>query len=108
MEVAALNAARWLPGILRLTENLDVEGDLARDALDRQRAVDAQPIGARLCDARRLERDLRIPLDIEEVGGAQVRVAIRHARVDARGINDDVKGSVSEIAGGRQAYRYER
>src|SRR5688500_6639981 len=33
------------PGILRLTEDLDVEGDLARDALDRQRAVDAQPIG---------------------------------------------------------------
>src|SRR4026207_399681 len=55
------------PGILRLTEDLDVEHDVARDALDGQRAVDAQMIGGRRCDARGLEGDFRIALDVEEI-----------------------------------------
>src|SRR5690606_37281033 len=36
---------------------------------------------------RASERDLRVILDVEEVRGAQVRIPVRHAGVDAGGID---------------------
>src|SRR5690348_6724479 len=60
----------------------DVERHLTRHAVDRQVAGELELAAAAIEHARPLERDARILLRVEEVGRAEVRVALRVACVD--------------------------
>ena len=62
---------------------LRVERDLTGDAAHRQVADELQTPAVEVVDLGRVEADLRIALDVEEVGGAtQVLVSHRRVRVD--------------------------
>src|SRR5438309_2004483 len=69
---------------------LDLEADSARDAVDRQITVYEEVSGRFPFDPRALERDLRIALDVEEVGRTQVLVALLVPALDAGGIDVDL------------------
>src|ERR1044072_3848031 len=62
-------------GGLRAAE-LGLERDRLRDAVHREVAGDLVGVLVDGLEARRLERDLRVALDVEEVGGLQVAVAV--------------------------------
>ena len=78
------------PGILRLAEVRHRQRDLLRDAADRQVADHVVAFAALLDDPLALEGDVRELLDVEEVGRAQVRVAIRLVGVDARRLDREL------------------
>src|SRR5690606_15296457 len=79
--------ARAAPGILSLSLVRGIENDLARHAPDRQVADDAEDrsvIEGRTFDTSTAEGDDGELLDVEEVGRAQMCVALVGASVDAR------------------------
>ena len=93
-EVAARDLADGLeadavvaPRIDLRAADLGEELDLVRDVLDREVAGDLQRVLVDRLDRRRLERDLRVALDVEEVGAAQVLVAAGLVRVDRCGLD---------------------
>src|SRR5581483_5194354 len=77
------------PRILAGARLLDVEDDLVRLIANREIARDFV-VAARAFDLLALEDHLREFLRVEEVGRAQVAVALVLARVDARGVDLDL------------------
>src|SRR3954447_6412105 len=67
--------------------DLGLERDLARDAVNRQVADDLEAVLVERADRGRAERDLREALDVEEVAGAQVLVALGLVGVDRGGLD---------------------
>src|SRR5439155_23983143 len=66
-------------------QELALERDRAGDAADGQVALDGELAVALRLDAGAGEGEIRVALGVEEVGRAQVRVALGLARVDAGG-----------------------
>ena len=73
----------------------------ARDAVEREVALDLEVLVVDRFHGGRLEGDLGVVLGVEEVGGAQVAVALGLARVDA----GRVDGAVGVDAVGRHLER---
>src|SRR5215831_2699654 len=93
-------AAGVAPGILDDgRQRLHVQRHRAGDAADGQVAGHAQVAGGagRGVDPRRTERDRRVVGDVEEVGAAQVVVALRLARVDAARVDADVDARPRQV-----------
>src|SRR4051812_4874350 len=92
--------ARATVGVRAEAVDLEGEGDGAGDALDRQLAVErvVVAVGA---DRRAVERPGRVGLDLEEVGGADVAVALGVADVDRAGVDRGGHRRVAELRRGR-------
>src|SRR5689334_2510842 len=79
----------WMPmrssgmGARETALDRERQGDLLRDAVDRERP-DGLPLPARLLHPPALEPDLRVFLRVEPRGGAQLAVPRVASRVDAR------------------------
>jgi hypothetical protein len=78
------------PGILGEAEERHREGDLLRDPAYREGSGDLVDVLALCRDPGALEPDLRGLFDVEEVGRAQVLVAVGVAGVDARRLDDEL------------------
>src|SRR5207248_2939397 len=94
----ALAAPRVGPAAGQLGAKLD----RARDALDGQLALHEEVVPAGL-DARGPEGDLRMALDVEEVGGPEVLVAPLRSRVDAGRPNGALRLRLAVLADGQRA-----
>jgi hypothetical protein len=70
------------PGVDAFAQELDVEGDRARDAADREVALHPIALATQRLEPTALEDEARMVRDVEEVGALEVRVALRDARVD--------------------------
>src|SRR5690606_37267819 len=75
------------PGAAGHTGVFDVEHDFASHVPNGQVADDTTPVVAQPFNPLALEEEHRIFLDVEEISRAQVVVAIRLARIDARRVN---------------------
>src|SRR5439155_20783230 len=78
--------------ILTKAEKRDRERDASGDAVHRQVARDLELCSGLRLDPRALERDGRKLRHVEEVGAAQVLVAVRIARVDAFRLDRELDG----------------
>jgi hypothetical protein len=86
------------PRVHAAAGGLGVERDLARGVADRELADHAQPAAAEALDPRAAEPQHGEVLDVEEVGRAQVVVALGRAGVDARGVDRDLDPRPREVA----------
>ena len=91
-EAGALVAPRVLAG----AGELGVEDHLALHAVQLEVARHAVA-RAGLLDPLRAEGELGVLRDVEEVRGAQVRVAVRHLRVDGGGVDAHVDRGAGEV-----------
>src|SRR5262249_10207341 len=79
------------------TAVFDVEGDLARHVADGEAPDDAVARLVELLDALAPKTERGKPLHVEEVGGAEVRVPIRYAGVQARRVDRDVRDRAGDV-----------
>jgi hypothetical protein len=82
---------RVVAGIAAGALDRRLEIEFAAHVPDRQVAEDPKEGAVNVLDPLRLEPDLRVGLGVEEVGRAQVVVAVRLVRVDARDLDDAVR-----------------
>ena len=104
-EVAPVDRARHLdadavvaPRVVDGAVDCRVELDLTCDALDGEVAHHSQRVVPRLYP-RGLEGDPRMIFQVEELGGAQMLVALLGARVEARHLNGAARTHASRFAG---------
>src|SRR3954447_21370886 len=93
LEADPVVAERVLGGALELQR----DGHGLRDVLDGQVAGDLEVGAAVVLDGGRDEPDLGVVLDVEEVVGAQVPVALSVAGVDAVDLQGDGDGGVGRV-----------
>src|SRR4029079_481296 len=84
--------------VLRLAVLFDAEHDLARDAPDGQIADDIYLIARSWPDALADEPQFGMLRDVEEVRRLEMAIAVRHAGLDARGIDCHRDGGLGEVA----------
>src|SRR5947208_9561074 len=82
------------PGRLPLAQILDVERDRSRDAADRQLDLAFERGVAGALGETAAERDLRMVLDVEEVGAPQMLIALRFAGPDPGRVDLALEGRV--------------
>ena len=75
-----------------------MQAHLARDAADREVAHDGERLALQVGDPAALEPDRGEGVRVEEIGRAQVCVALRLARIDARHADLDVDLAAGGIA----------
>src|SRR5215216_2946561 len=85
------------PRVGRPTVVLDVESDRPGDAVDGQVAGEREVTGRAPLDPVAPELDLRVALDVEEVGRAQVLIPLRVAALDAGGVDRDLRPRAQRV-----------
>src|SRR5262249_57383141 len=69
-------------------------------------ALEAEPLRRVTLDPRAAEADLRVPLDVEEVGRAQVLVPLGVAALDGRRVDLDLDPRADRVLGDVDVARY--
>src|SRR4029077_11766551 len=86
------------PRVLRLAVLFDAKHHLARDAPDCQIADDIDLVARSWLDARADETQFGILRGVEEIRRLEMSIAVRHACLDARGVDRHRDGGLGEVA----------
>src|SRR5206468_2036932 len=86
------------PRVLRLAVLFDAKHHLARDAPDCQIADNIDLVARSWLDALADETQLGILRGVEEVRRLEMSIAVRHACLDARGVDRHCDGGLGEVA----------
>src|SRR3954451_5019639 len=89
--------AEAAPRVHRGASELPVDGDRVGLAVDGEVADQGEDVVVDLLDLGADEGDLRVVLEVEEVGGLQVGVAVGVAGVHARGVDLDLGPAVLRV-----------
>ena len=92
---AGSDAVRVGAGAVELERDLDLLGDTEHGEV-----ADQHPLPVTLLGSGADEGDRRVLLHVEEVGAAQVVVALLVARVDARGLDRDLDRALGQVVPG--------
>src|SRR5439155_24864973 len=86
------------PRVLRVAVLFDAKHHLARDAPDCQIANDIDLVTRSWLDARADETQFGILRGVEEIRRLEMSIAVRHACLDARGVDRHRDGGLGEVA----------